>query len=175
MMKRSTIQIGAFLVILLTTLAVGGSAYSSPNDREGRFMAGSSAGFGVVGSEGMFVTDLALDYFIHPNISVGYEMIFGVQDFFVWGNQAVGKHTFDFDRTDWSKDLKPYLEMLLGFVVSANGGTDVGFLGGFGFGADYFVDQHWALGTNMIFDFSNEIAGKNFAWIWKVIEFKYLF
>lgn len=166
----------ALWTLLAVVMGAPSVSHAVTNDREGRILGGTSAGFGIFGSEGAFITDLEADYFLDDHFSVGYEMLFGLGGFFVWGNQVVGKYTLDFHEDNWLRDFKPYGELLLGVVVvSDSGDSEAGVLGGFGFGGDYFFDPRWGAGTNMMFQFSNDVGGTSFAWIWKMVELKYLF
>ena len=162
------------ILAMALLLTVAGNLHASPS-RDGKVIGGTSSGFSTIGSETIYITDLSFDYFFHRDISIGYEMLVGIGDFFLWGNQGVGKYTFDIPSNDWARNLTPYIQMQMGFGLLTNGSTEATFLGGFGWGADYYVDPRWALGTNMLFNFGNDIASKNFAFIWKVVTVKYIF
>jgi hypothetical protein len=145
--------------------------------KAGDMLGGSSVGFATIGGQAAFLTNLEFDYFLDHNFSVGGQMLFAASDFFIWAPQAEAKYTFDINSSDneWFNDLKPHVQALLGFVVSADNGSTLGFLGGFGFGADYQIRDRWFLGSDMLFEFGNDIADSNAAWFWKVLTVKYLF
>ena len=164
-------------ILLLSSTAAFAQGYSFTEvDRSEHTLIGSSLGFGIVADEAIFATDLSADYFVNHNMSIGGQFILGGGDFFVFAPQAVAKYTFDLTGDEWMTKIKPHAEVLMGFILaSGNSDTDVAFLGGFGFGGDYFLNSRFALGTNLLFEFSNDLGGDNFHFFWKVVTIKYLF
>jgi hypothetical protein len=171
------IRLFLFILLLSPATARAQDYIYTEVDRSQHTLLGSSLGFGVVAGEAVFATDLSADYFVNHNMSLGAQVILGGGDFFVFGPQAVAKYTFDLNGVDeWMTRVKPHAEMLMGLIMaSGNGSTDVAFLGGFGMGGDYFLNSRFALGTNMLFEFSNDLGGDNFHFFWKVVTVKYLF
>src|SRR5690349_21550494 len=152
-MKTLLLMLG----LLVSFVSLERTALSYGHDFTGRMLGGTSTGFMLVGSEAAFLTNVELDYFIDKNLSLGGQMLFGISDFFLMGPQVVGKYTFDINNQDL-QDLRPHLQALMGMVVVTDSSdTEAGFLGGFGFGADYFIKERFSLGTDMLFEFSNEI------------------
>ena len=147
-------------------------------DRTEHVFAGSSIGFAVLDGEATFLTNLEGDFFFTHNLSLGGQMLFSTNsDVFAMGMQGVAKYTFDLRNVDsWLEPLKPHTQILMGLLIvdAPVVDTSAGFLGGFGFGADYFLNSRLAVGTDMLFQFSSE-AAVDFGFFWKFANVKYLF
>ena len=147
-----------FILIFSLLMAIATQANAFTPDFTGRILGGTSAGFVTVNSETAFLTNVEGDYFIDPNISVGGQVLMAISDIVIFAPQAVGKYTFDIHQ-DNLESLKPHIQGLMGFVVSDNVDTEIGFLGGFGFGADYFVKSNFSSTSRRSLHFGPSMPG----------------
>jgi hypothetical protein len=144
------------------------------------------AGLGFMVDPDAFLLGLEADYRIGSCFSLGPSIELGIDDdFTVVSPTAHLRYSFDMRGVSESlRPLRPFVQAGAGLTwihldrpnFSDNDRNDVGFLANAGFGVDYDLTRHLALGSRMLFNFMPVNAfGENFYYSWQVATLRLRF
>jgi len=144
------------------------------------------AGLGFMADPDAFLLGLEADYRIGNGFSLGPSIELGVDDdFTVISPSAYLRYSFDLSGISESlRPLRPFVQGGAGLTwihldrpdFSNSDENDVGFLANTGFGLDYGLTHHLALGSRMTFNFMPvNVFGENFYYSWQVATLRFRF
>lgn len=143
-------------------------------------------GLGFMVDPDAFLLGLEADYRIGNGFSLGPSIELGIDDdFTVVSPTAYLRYSFDMSGISESlRPLRPFVQGGAGLTWihldrphSSNADeNDAGFLANTGFGFDYGLTRHLALGSRMLFNFMPvNVFGENFYYSWQVATLRFRF
>jgi hypothetical protein len=142
---------------------------------------GARAGVGFTADPGSFLTSILADFRVLPTLSVGPLMQFGIS-----GNTFLIAPTLNVQYTlpvtvNGAEQLKPFAQGGMGLVyiekdLPGPNAYDTDFLINFGLGADYWLNNRMAVGSNFLFNFvPGKVLDEAFFLSWQFLTFRYNF
>lgn len=165
--------------------ALAGGAQDAGADAGGSALSPYSvrAGLGFAADPSAFLLTAELDYHIHDMFTVGPLLQYGVADDRTWLMPSINLQ-YIIDLTPISETLgkfKPFLQAGTGFAYihkerGRDNLDDVGFLINLGFGGDYYLNERFAVGSNMLFNIMpDDVIDENFIFSWQVLTARFHF
>lgn len=176
-----------FILVLALFAAGTTAAEELPDVAAGEARPWSlQAGLGFMADPDAFLLGVEADYRIGNGFSLGPSVELGLDDDFIVVSPT-GYLRYSFDLGGISESLRPLRPFVQGGAgitwihldrpdFSGSDEDDVGFMANAGFGVDYGLTRHLALGSRMLFNFIPvNVFGENFYYSWQVATLRFRF
>jgi hypothetical protein len=179
---RKRFSLGSILVLALlapaTSLAAGDDVRLAPGEWS------PHAGIGFTSDPDAFLLGVGLDYGVLEWMSLGPLLQLGIGDDHTIVAPTLNFH-FGIDLSGVSnryvRRIEPFVQAGLGFAyIEKERGNrdrdDLGFLMNGGLGAQYWLTDEMAVGSNVLFNgMPEDVVDENFFFSWQVVTFRYRF
>jgi len=164
------------VVALVLAAQAAPAAAASYKDRQGGFGAQFGLGFDVFGGDAGFSMAGAAEAFLTKEVSLVPRFTIDIHDganiYTITGDL---RYTLDLQGAE---RLQPFAEIGAGVAfldADAANANETAFQFEFGGGANYYVADNVALGTEMLFTFPIDMWTEDFLWQWQVVTARVLF
>jgi hypothetical protein len=181
MTRRGIAFLAAAALILATTAASAQSRSSAEREDDDGVRASVAASLGFFGDDpGGLNLGFELPIEVNRNLSVGPWVALGLaDDFLLVSATANVRYHFDVFESAKLRKLRPFLQGGAGLTYyddDDRDDDDTGFLMNMGLGAEYLVDEHVGIGSNIMFNVAPTFRpSQAFYWSWQFLQVRYRF